>query len=290
MYGSLALKHGTLYVAGQDRSARVRLFDLDGRLISPGFRFRDERLGRSIAAGLAVDDDHRLWIADTPSHRVRAFSVFGVAVGGLGVAQDEDLAACHDDDDRRGHLRRPVAVRVDEARDELRIIVASSGRRRHAVRIFGEDGRMDFSLRPEGDPHASFRDVTAMALEGEWLYVAERSGRVQVFHNFDYQFAFVLEIPAFEPTCLASLEDGRLVLCNGGSRPGLFLLNRHGRLLSELATSGSDTGQVRVPGDVVVERHVPDRKRRIALLDSDGERVQIFTLEGRCFGAFSARA
>lgn len=291
MYGSIDLQRGTLFVGGQDRRARLAAFDLDGRVLSPGFAFADARLGRSVAAGLAVDSEYRLWVADTTAHRVRCFTVFGQEVGGLGVPLDADLERLDPTVDVRGELRRPVDVLTREVDGVLFLVVASAGVRRHAVQIFDESGQQRFSLRSLGDPHATFGDVTALAAEGRSLYVAERRGRVQVFRDLDFQFAFDLPERAFEPQALASLEDGRLLVANGGVDAALLLLDAHGRLLSEVATGGEEAmGTVQIPGDVAVERDVDDTRRRVVLLDADGERIQIFTLAGRCYGAFSARA
>jgi hypothetical protein len=61
-------------------------------------------------------------------------------------------------------------------------------------------------------------------------------------------------------------------------------------VLRVLAEHGDDGGQVIEPSDVVVEPEASDRTRRLAVIDRDGERVQVFTLEGRCHGAFEERA
>ena len=42
--------------------------------------------------------------------------------------------------------------------------------------------------------------------------------------------------------------------------------------------------------DVVVERGESDRAARVVVIDKDGERVQVFTLEGRSYGAFAEGA
>ena len=46
-----------------------------------------------------------------------------------------------------------------------------------------------------------------------------------------------------------------------------------------------------LPGDVVVVRPGDsDRSSVVAVIDRDGERVQVFSLEGRVFGSFAERA
>src|SRR5262245_49976231 len=84
--GSLALSRGLLLVGDQAKTARVRCFDQGGRELALGFSFRDPVAGRSAAAGLAVDEDRTILVADTPADRVRRFSFFGREVGGIGGA------------------------------------------------------------------------------------------------------------------------------------------------------------------------------------------------------------
>ena len=84
----------------------------------------------------------------------------------------------------------------------------------------------------------------------------------------------------------ASVEDGRAVLAHGGDQSALLLVDGAGRLLSRLAGHGADEGLVRDPEDVVVEPGESDHKTRVAVLDADGARVQVFTLDGGCYGSF----
>ena len=109
MHGSLCLHRGALYVGRHEKTARVRVYDLDGHERSEGFTFRDPRAGRSVVAGLAVDDDRQVWIADTPCSRVRRFTLFGREVGGLGLGLDAPLPdppePC-----AKGVVRAPVDV------------------------------------------------------------------------------------------------------------------------------------------------------------------------------------
>ena len=49
---------------------------------------------------------------------------------------------------------------------------------------------------------------------------------------------------------------------------------------------GTLEGGVREPDDVVVIRGATDRGTRVAVIDQDGARVQLFDLKGRSLGAF----
>jgi len=287
--GSLCLHREVLWVGRQEKTAHVQAFDLDGHPLTDGFSFRDRRLGRSVAAGIGVDDDRHLWVADPPSSRVRRFSAFGVELGGLGLSLEEspDRAARQD---VAGLVREPVDVAVRGDADGLLLAVASGGERRHAVQLFAGDGRLLTTLRPLGNPHGRYRGVRGIAMDGRFLYVAERdAGRVQVFRDGDYHFHFAWRPRGgarFEPTAVAPVGDGRIVVASGGSGSALLLFDAAGHLLRRLAGPGTREGEVFHPDDVVVRPGATDRATLAAVIDRDGDRVQVFDLGGRSLGSF----
>lgn len=293
MHGSLCLHRGALYVGRHEKTARVRVYDLDGHERSGGFSFRDPRSGRSQVSGLAVDDDRQIWVADTPCSRVRAFSLFGAEVGGLGLPLDEPLVdppePC-----ARGRARSPIDVAVAGDRDEGRLVVACAGEQRHAVQIFDLSGAFLRSLRPAGKAEGRFSRVRGVALLGRFLYVAESGRRrVQVFRDGDFHFAFMptgSRGARLEPVAIAPLDDGRMVIACGGARGALLLVDGAGHTLRVLAGPGEGEGHVFHANDVTAELGASDADGRVAVMDRDGERVQVFTLAGRCHGAFAERA
>jgi hypothetical protein len=144
------------------------------------------------------------------------------------------------------------------------------------------------SLRPEGDSLAHFHGISRVAAHGRWLYVCENgAGRVQVFRDREFHFAFRVPVAGgrFEPVAIAALGDGRMVVATGGSSSALLLVDAAGRLQRVLAERGSAEAEVSDPVDVVVEATSSDARTRIAVLDKDGERVQVLSLEGHCHGA-----
>ena len=282
MQGSLALRGGVLYVGRYEQTAHVRPYDLDGRPLADGFSFRGPHGEPVTLGGLDVDEDHHLWVADSAARRIRTFSVFGREVGGFGGGDAKSR-------DERGALGSPVDVAVAKDGDDPTLLVATAGWRRHAVQLFGGDGRWIGSLRPEGNPLGRFNGVRRVAVRGPMAYVCEaRAGRVQVFRDGDFHFLFRLparESGRFEPVALAPLEDGRMVLATGGTHSALLLVDPAGRLLRVLAERGPDAGRVLEPADVAVEEGGSERETRLAVVDRDADRVQVFTLEGRCYGA-----
>lgn len=281
MDGSLCLSEGVLWVARPDAPARLQAYDLDGRALAAGFEL--PRAERIEPRGLAVDADRRLWLADARGHGVWAWSVFGRPLLRLSDASAEWI-------DRPGQLGEVVDVETRGVEDELEILVASAGWRRHGLQCLRTDGTVLDSLRPLGDPAGQFRGLGALAVQGETLYACEpRAGRIQVFRGRSFHYA--LELPRngggmLEPRALAPLADGRLVVVTGGERSAVLLLDASAKRLATLADEGEGEGRVLEPSDVVVEEGADDRHTRVAVVDLAGERIQVFNLEGTCYGAF----
>lgn len=308
MDGSLELSGGILYVGRHAKTARVRTFDLDGHTLETHFSFRDPLAGRSSAAGIAVDADHRIWVADEAASRLRCFTLFGqevASVGGLEELDGEASALDGGDDDRPGRLGSPVDVLARGSDDELRILVASSGPRRHALQELHPASGRQHSLRPLGDPQGRFEEIVDLAGHGDTTFVCERRGRrIQVFIGGDYHYSLTLPGDWRQgawPSACAPVGDGRLVVAvtdRGGPGEGegegrgsgegdaVLLLDAAGRLMRVLAGAGEGEGQVSEPCDLVLDPGTRDEGARVAVLDRAAERVQILTLDGICWGAF----
>lgn len=287
MHGSLSFQSGVLYVGRHERTAHVRPYDLDGAPLGPGFSFAGHAgPGAARIGGLDVDGEHQIWVADGTSERARAFNLFGTEIGGFGTAAGRRPGAA-------GSLERIVdlCVRDDDER-ELEVLVACGGRRRHAVQVFDAGGGWRSSLRPAGDPEGRFAGVRGLSETGAWTLVAEGwERRVQVFRNRDFHFWFRPELATgspFEPNAAVALPDGRFVVAHGGPESALVVVDAAGRIASVLARAGPETGNVLDPTDIAIEPNERDRDTRLAVIDRDGERVQVFTLEGVCYGAFES--
>ncbi len=66
----------------------------------------------------------------------------------------------------------------------------------------------------------------------------------------------------------------------------MLLTDSTGRVLRVLAEHGEAEGQVFEPNDLAAEPVEPNAPRRFAVIDRDAERVQVLTLDGRCYGSF----
>lgn len=287
MYGSLTLHDGVLYVGRQAKTAWVSSYDLDGRPLQTCFSFCDDAQGRSSASGLAMDDDHRLWVADQPAGVVRAFTLFGVQVACVG---DPEEARSRD---AKGVLGAPADVLTLGSDDELTLLIASRGHRRNALQLFrAHEGRVQ-SLRPLGDPRGVFRDLAGLAQAGEWLYAAEEgAGQIQVFRSGEFHYSLpVLDARGRSagPVALDILDENTLVVAVTSPTSALLLLDLRGRVRKVLALEGTRVGEVSALEDVVVEQgglRPGGVQARLLVLDQDGTRVQVFSPEGQCYGCF----
>ncbi len=297
--GSLALFEGVLYWGlDRGRGAAVCAHDLDGHPLEVelGPRPGDAAgaTGASVS-GLAVDADRRMWLADTRAGLVRGYSLFG-REGASFAPQPGPLEAPAAD-----YVDGPVDLAVAPGETWTGLWVASGGERRGAVGLYLPDGTRLASLRSEGDPKRAFRRVVRLAVRGEELWVLEAGARrVQVFRRGEFHFLFDLRALAAGrtwPRALWPLSDGRLVLAVAGESgdDAVLLLDHSGHSLRVLV-EGADAelgaeppeGRVLGPVDLAVEEAAEDRRARLVLCDLEGARVQVFNLEGRCYGSFAA--
>jgi hypothetical protein len=288
MQGSLCQANGVLYVGRHAKSASITAFDLDGRLLQNIANFRDEGVGRSSASGVCVDADHRLWVADGPGGCVRGFTLFGKQIAHLGAEADPN----HTQEDLRGFLGTPVDVLATGEDEELVLVVGSAGVRRHAVQVLDPNGGRTLSLRPLGDPHGHFQEVCGLAARGEQelLVLESRTPRIQVFRGGHYHFSIPLPEGDRQggPRALAITPDGHVAVAYGGGLMGILVVNDDGRVLQSVASSGVADGQVEDPCGLAMIPREGLQPARLFVLDRYGDRVQVFTLDGICYGAFPA--
>jgi hypothetical protein len=259
---------GVLYLLREQRGPRLAPFDWDGRPLGEGFAIPAADGAACDPRGLSVDGDRRLWIADRGARALRAFSVFGIEVQRLG-----------------GAFEQLSAVAAAGVEHELVLLAGSSGERRHALAWLGPEGGLRSSLRPLGDPEGRFRGLCDLALRGRTLHVCEEPARrIQVFR--DGEFHYALATGALAPCAIAPLEDGRVLAAQAGEASALVLLGPDGSLVRALAAHGEAEGEVLDPCSLAVLEGEDERHTRVAVLDRGGDRVQVFALDGRCFGCF----
>lgn len=283
MSGSLTYLKGVLYIGTEEITAHIRSFDLDGRELDAGFSFRSPENDAASVDGLDIDDDHRLWIADGTAGRLCAYTLFGEEVAGVQSFE----SGKHDKGGVLGRVSDVVSFGSDDAQE---LIVTSAGRRRHALqRLQLGDGRTQ-SLRSMGRIDRAFQDLRGVFRRDEYIWACERgAGLIQIFRDGDFHNSFGLggtPDSEFRPNAIEALEDGRMVVATGGEASALCLLDRRGRLMRVIAEAGHDEGQVTEPSDLVLVEGVDDAHTRVVAIDSEGTRVQVFTITGNCHGTF----
>ncbi len=277
MRARLCSAAGVLYVLRDERGPRLRPYDWDGHALGEGFPIPATESGACDPRALAVDGDRRLWIADRGACALRAFSVFGIEV--------QRIAAPPGRSQRHSGFQQLSALAAWGVEDELLLAAGSGGERRHALALCGAQGSRPLSLRPLGDPEGRFSGLSDLVLAGRTLHACEeQAGRVQVFR--DGEFHYAVRTGGLRPCAVAPLEDGRLVVAQTGESSALVLLESDGSPQRTLAEHGTDEGQVCDPCSLALEPGGDERHTRIAVLDRGGDRVQVFALDGRCFGCF----
>lgn len=298
MQGSLRLHGGVLFVGRQNLTAEVATYDLGGRPLETRFTFRDEAVGRSSVSGMDVDADRRLWIADAAGAAIRCFTLFGQEIASVGDGAARAAMGSLGATDRHGLIGSPVDLRVVGEDDDTTLVVASGGTRRHGLQVLHIASGRSKSIAPLGDPEGKFQRIRGMDWRGEELAIVEAGARrVQVFEGevtgrLVFRFSFPIPEALGEPEAVALVGDGRLVVATAGERSGLCLFDPSGRQLARLAVDGAqdpeadDRGDAAVeqPGALALDLGRSDRDTRLCVLDRDGERVQIFSLDGRSFG------
>jgi len=280
------MARGVLWVGRHVQSAHLRPYDLDGHPLAPGFTFRDPECGGSSVEGLAVDADRGVWVADGRAACIRRFSIFGGALQRLEGVRDAGQ-------DARGALSElaDLSLMQDEGGESApRLLVAQGGWRRHALQVLDESGAWLASLRCMGDPREAFQGLRAIAVGGRWIAAAEAGkGRVQVFRDGEFHLLcrpFTAPSPEASISAVSVLDDGRLVVALSGGESGsaVLFLDAAGRLLCRLAGAGRGHGCVVDPTGLALEPGREEAATRLAVLDRDGDRVQVFSLGGRCYG------
>ncbi len=265
MSASLHASGGVLYILRRRRGWRVELYDWDGQALPGGFRLGREWLR---PAALWVDPDRRVWVLDAGRGLAVAHSLFGGAVEQFALARESAVA---------------LAVQGLEA-EQVRI-VAHGGSARQALewRVAAQPERVHH-LRSLGRPEAHFEGLCSLALSGERLLCVEQTpNRLQVFRSLEFHYSLRLDpLGCAQLIAVSPLLDGRLVAAFDGEEPSLELFDARGTRLAVLLCGA----KLLSPCGLMVEEADIDARRRVALLDLAGSRVQILNLRGERLGSF----
>ena len=214
-------------------------------------------------AGVAVDPDGCIYVADAGSHHVRVFDRMGQplrAWGGFG----HDL----------GRMVRPSALAVAE---DGSVYVVDTGN--HRIQVFDGAGAFLREWGRFGRGTGQFNRPGGVAVDGDRVYVADEGNcRVQVF---DRSGGFVLafgecgrESGRFNrPVDVTVAPDGNLFVADAdNSRVQRF--DRTGRFIAEWGDWGPYLGLLAAPTGVHFHQH------EIYVADSGNHRIQVFDSSG----------
>ena len=264
MIGGLAVRNNLLCVTWSAGRGHVFLYDLDARARLSSWTTPVGPSGYSDAAGVAVDAQFRLFVADPQNSCVRRYNAFGQHLGDVGLPPPERGDRGRDN---LGVLDRPHAVACHGGQ----VWVALGERpRRRGVQCFDVHGNALRALAARGESGARWAAPRGLHCDALGLVVADTlRGRLQMFRP-DGGFVQELALPGRDgpgarPAAVARLADRTLLVVDrGGSEAVLVGLHRDGMPcpVGELASVCRDPLALAVSdaGELFV-------------LDRDGERV-----------------
>ena len=166
--------------------------------------------------------------------------------------------------------------------------VGQGSARRHAVCVFGSDGRFIEAWGPEfaGGAHGLDHRIEA---DGERLYHCDTRRRQVVKTGLDGSVIWSAGCPmqsgVYEnenqwcPTNVAFLPDGDLLVGDGYGRSFVHRYDSDGNWKSIFLRPGQEDGQVACPHGLWLDPRSSDP--RVAVADRSNRRIQFFDLDGR---------
>jgi len=252
-----------LYIV--DYTARIQVFDLDGKYLGPTWQTPDFRVGRP--SGLGIDRDGNVIVCDSHYHCIRTYTPEGVEI----EAKKFGGTPGHEP----GQFGYVSAVVQDEDRNYY---LAEFELNERITKLDG-DGKFVKCWGQAGSGRGEFSRIRGLALGPDGLlYVADAiNHRVQVFTR-DGEFVRSFGEPGSDagqlkyPYKIAFDSDGDLYVCEYENHR-VQKFTRDGRSLGTWGTAGRGPGQLYSPWSLVV-----DRFGRVHVLDTENHRVQRFRL------------
>lgn len=248
-----------LYIV--DFTARIQVYDRDGRYLGPTWTTPDYRNGRP--SGLSIDRDGNLIVSDSHYNCFRIYSPAGVELRKLGGASGT----------APGQLGYVSDVVQDD--DGYYYVAEFGADDTQRISKFDGDGKFLCCWGSKGSEPGQFSRPRALALGPDGnLYVADAcNDRIQVF-----------------------TREGKLVRCWGqsGSEPGqlkypydlafnkegvLYVVENGNNRVQKFTATGESLGCWGGPGHAPGQLHNPwalaiDSRGRIHVLDTENHRVQ----------------
>jgi aldose sugar dehydrogenase len=216
-------------------------------------------------SGIAIDPSSgNVYVADTDSHRIQAFSSNGTFIMEYGEYGEED-----------GNFRSPEGIAVDQ---EGNVYVADTENNR--IQAFS-NGTFLTQWGEYGNNDGEFRSPEGIALDQQGnVYVADtQNSRIQVFSNngtFLTQWGqYGEEDGNFRsPEGIALDQQGNVYVADTqNSRIQAF--SNNGTFLASLGEYGDDDGRFKSPEGIAV-----DQGGNVYVADTENHRIQMFTSNG----------
>ncbi len=312
----IAVSAGFVYVADTGNS-RVQVLTTGGIAVRQ-ITVKTKTDEMKAPVGVAVDVQHRVYVLDAGTDRVRIFGPSGVQArvfGSRGKGADG--------------LDQPQGISVDSRGN---IYIADTGN--YKVKKFEPRGRLVGSIGSEGDGPGRFRELAGLIVGYEtriWVLDAARN-TIQVFSTEGEDAPTLAPLPplpsveftkeirgeaaalSINKNAWGMMGDSLKALVNSGGRtigsrgsgPGFFKnarglavdalgnfwvadtgndrlekFNIEGNLLHVFGRSGSGEGEFRSPSGVAV-----GPRGNISVADTGNRRVQVFSSKGMFLGAF----
>ncbi len=268
MFGGIATKGRLLALARGAARGEIRVYDLADSTLRSRFSYGGTEGGWADAGGIDLDEEGRIFVADTAGGRLRIFSSFGHEVGGFGLPEEASRPR-----DLKGMLAYPRSV----VRDGTGRLWITCGDRPwvHGLQVFDAQGRFLSSLEAFGDRSRSFGPALDLTLFGEDVWVADTGNDALQVWRLDGGFLCSFEIPrdwGRRPQAIAAVGD-RLALLLAEPRPRVLLVDRDFKR----------TGICRLPRNQTLENPsglARGPEGRLFVLDRDGSRVLAFEGDG----------
>ncbi len=260
--------------------AEDNVFTLDprnGRVVkrdSTGLRLQ-EITHPGYPISLAVDAGGRLYIGDGELGRIDVFSPEGDSLGFLGQGDQE--------------FGQPSYMAVLDDLDGPHVFVSDSTNHR-ITRYHGETGAQELVFGGNGTAAGQLISPSGLAVYQDQLYVVDRgNSRIQVFSKEGVVERIIIPpkdncgfLCLFDGASRGRARDAGLWIDRDGnlylseaSKGQLLILSNAGGFLGQIGEFGSTPGQLRVPGNMVI-----DSCGRLFVASSINGRVDMFGLPG----------
>jgi DNA-binding beta-propeller fold protein YncE len=242
-----------------DYTARIQVFDLNGKYIGPTWTTPDYSNGRP--SGLGIDRDGNLIVCDSHYHCLRIYDADGKELRKIGGTAGSDPG-------QFGYVS-------DAVQDEAGYFYISENGQNDRITKLDAEGRFVKMWGKAGHEPGEFAHIRALALGPDGLlYVADAiNHRIQVFTR-DGEFVRAFGEIGTElgqmryPYDLAFGPKGDLyVVEHENNRVQKF--TKEGKSLGCWGVPGREPGQLAAPWALVV-----DRKGRVHIIDTENNRVQ----------------